>query len=532
MAGMLAYNQHSEPPSFALEPNVYVQLTAGFIRGRYAHDQLLDLWSRKTRNLGFNEYFSVWLWDFDRLPGGNGANIARTQSMIQRYAAAGATSIDAESGNNWGVHGRGYYLANKLLWNPDADLPALLADFYDKAFGPAAVPMRRYYERLAPEAEPLLSRGLVGEAFRDMDEAARLAKDRPDVQARLDQLEHYLRYVHLRWLLDHEPEKSKQKTLTIAALCLAYRTRYEYMTHWAAMRNSWASEAAKRFDEPTWGPNDPSSKPWMVDTPVSRAETEQWFHDGLAYFQPQPVKEISFSRDLVPVALTQGRPVVSQQTYQRPADYALASCTGEPLEVELTPGIIAWYRDRPDAHYTLRDGANRVVTEGSLKLDGEPHRVTMKVPRAGTCFFTCNDSSAGWRIKVEAGRPVTLLSNRGQRYLHVGYLQEMFFYVPQGTRQVQYFWSGGPHQVLGPDRKVLQEVKVSDEVVTIAVPEGKDGQCWSFSPHGHGHLWFFNVPNCSGHGARNAAATTGNRRERRPETLRRGGVLTRVLGIV
>src|SRR3990172_4535924 len=64
MVGMLAYNDHCEPPSFSLEPNVYVQSTAGFIRGRYTHDELMALWPRVCRNLGFYEYFSVWLWDF------------------------------------------------------------------------------------------------------------------------------------------------------------------------------------------------------------------------------------------------------------------------------------------------------------------------------------------------------------------------------------------------------------------------------------------------------------------------------------
>ena len=39
MVGMLAYNDHCEPPSFPLEPNVYVQLTAGFIRGRHTFDE-------------------------------------------------------------------------------------------------------------------------------------------------------------------------------------------------------------------------------------------------------------------------------------------------------------------------------------------------------------------------------------------------------------------------------------------------------------------------------------------------------------
>jgi len=55
-------------------------------------------------------------------------------------------------------------------------------------------------------------------------------------------------------------------------------------------------------------------------------------------------------------------------------------------------------------------------------------------------------------------------------FSHLGQLQETFFYVPKGTKQVQYFWSGGPHKVLGPDRKVIHDVKVSDEVVTVAVP--------------------------------------------------------------
>ena len=91
--------------------------------------------------------------------------------IAQRHAChltpRSVADFDAESGNNWGVHGRGYYIANRLLWNPDADVTALLADFYEKAFGPAAPAMKRYYERVAPDGEPLMSRGLIGEAFRD-----------------------------------------------------------------------------------------------------------------------------------------------------------------------------------------------------------------------------------------------------------------------------------------------------------------------------------------------------------------------------
>ncbi|MCX7047858.1 MAG: DUF4838 domain-containing protein [Candidatus Sumerlaeota bacterium] len=496
MVGCLAYNQHSEPPDFPLEPNVYVQLTAGFIRGACSFDELAGMWPKKCRNMGFYEYFSVWLWDFDKLPGGKGANIPRIREAVQRYAKLGATSMDAESGNNWGVHGLGYYVANKLMWNPDADVDALLADFYVKAFGPGAQAMRRYYERWAPENSPLMSRGLIGELFRDVDEAARLAKDLPDVLARLDHLKHYLRYNHLRWLLDHEKDKTKQKELTAAILAFAYRTRYEYMTHWAAMRQAFAGDAAKKFDEPVWNVNDKTPKPWMIEQPVTREETAQWFREGLDYFQPTPAQEIKFAyNDLVAAPFADAKPSTLTQSFQRAEKYALASVKGEPLEVEITVGLIAWYRDRPDAKWTLKDAKENLIAEGRQKLDGESHKLTMSVPRAGVYYFECEDAAAGWRINVAPGRPASWLAKRGIRIVPLGQFPEQFFYVPRGTRQLQFFYTGTPCKILGPDRKVIAEVKTNDEIVSVPVPEGADGQVWSLSPRSHTQLWFFNAPN-------------------------------------
>ncbi len=493
--GHLAYNDHCEPPSFQLEPNVYVQLTAGFIRGRYTHQELIDVWAKKTRNLGFYEYFSVWLWDFDKLPGGNGANIARTKNMIRRYATAGATSVDAESGNNWGPHGRGYYIANRLLWNPEADVEAYLDDFYDKAFGRGARAMKRYYERLAPENEPLLSRSLVGEALRDIQEASRLTQDRLDIQARLDQLKHYLHYVHRRWMLDNEPDKERRKDLTLEILKFVYRTRYEYMNHWAAIRAEWVEKAAKEFTEPSWGLSG-NSQPWKVESQVTKEETERWFEEGLAYFQPEMVKETRFSEQLVPVDFTGARQRESQQHYQGGARYALWSRTGEALELEITPGTIAWYRDRADAKFTLTNSKGRTNSEGRLKLDGEVHKLRLEVPEAGLYFFNFDDSAAGWRIKAGTNQAISLLPQRGRGYMHQGHMPEMFFYVPKGTRQIQYFWNGSAHKVFDPEGKLKHQQKQKGEIVTIEVPAGMDGKCWSFRELQLGHLWFFNVPNC------------------------------------
>ncbi|HSI36376.1 MAG TPA: DUF4838 domain-containing protein [Tepidisphaeraceae bacterium] len=518
--GCLAYNEHAEPPTFDLEPNVYVQMTAGFIQGRYTYDELLALWPQKCKNLGFYEYFSVWLWDFDRLPGGRGADVATIAKQIRRYAAIGATSMDAESGDNWGPHGRGYYVANKLLWNPDADVDAICADFYEKAFGPAAPAMKRYYERVEPArfrddepgdvakpqaaiptAERIFSRHTLGLAYRDIEEAAHLAKDRPDVLARLDHLKQYLRFNHLCWLRDRETDKAKKKELALAVIKHAYRTRHSYMNHWQAIYASYVPKVAKDFDEPTWDPKDKTRpKAWQDATPVTREQTEADFRAGLADFVPQPVEERAFSADLIPAKFPVDpklKPAVSTQAYQGAARYAFyATDDNLTIPIDVTVGTIAWYRNRPDARYTLTDSAGKTVAEARLKLTGDPVHLGLKVPAPGLYHFSMNDSGAAWRVTAPAGQPATILLPRGKKLSHQGHMQRMFFYVPRGTKTLHYFWAGGPHTLLGPDGKPLADIKTSGDHVSIPVPAGADGQCWSLTKLALGQLYFFNAPNC------------------------------------
>ncbi|MBL9176669.1 MAG: DUF4838 domain-containing protein [Verrucomicrobiaceae bacterium] len=497
MIGLLAYNEHSEPPDFELEPNVYVQLTMGFIRGRYSFDELRELWPKKCKSMGFYDYYSVWLWDFDKLPGGKGAMLDHIQESIRKNASLGATSLDMESGNNWGVHGLGYYVANKFMWNPDADVKAVTADFYDQAFGPASAAMRRYHERWTPRVQtpPIISRQLIGSLFRDLEDATQQAARHPDVLARIDHLKHYLRYNHLRWLLDHEKDKARQKQLSLDILTFAYRTRYEYMNHWNAIQTSFASDAAKKFGEQAWARNDKAPKPWAEAGFVTKAETEQWFREGLEYFQPVEVKELVFDyTKLAPSGITSDKPKAHQQAMQRPERFAIHTAGG-PITLDITVGTIAWYRDRADAKWKLEDAQGKTIIEGTQELDGEPHTLTLEVPKTGVYFFECNDSSAGWRITRKPGESLTWLPKRGKKVVTLGPFGELFFHVPAGTKQLQLFASGPKFPIRGPDHKIIAEVNASDEVISIPVPAGADGKIWSFGPTSPAQIWLFNAPN-------------------------------------
>jgi hypothetical protein len=267
------------------------------------------------------------------------------------------------------------------------------------------------------------------------------------------------------------------------------------MNHWEAMRQSWVDAAAKEFGEPTWSANDRAPKPWVVEAAYTADETEKEFEEGLAYFQPQPVTEKSFSVDLLPVTFEGSPAAASLQKYQGGMRYVLYSVNGEPLEVEVVTGTIAWYRDRAPATYTWLSAKGETLATGRLPLDGETHKLEFKVPGPGFYFFDFADSGAGWSISAGPERSISIPLKRDRGYSHQGTMPPLYFYVPKGTRQIEYFWAGGAHKVVGPDKKVVQEVKTNGDFVIVTVPDGMDGKVWSFAQFALGRLWFFNIPN-------------------------------------
>ncbi|MCD6360683.1 MAG: DUF4838 domain-containing protein, partial [Armatimonadetes bacterium] len=74
-------------------------------------------------------------------------------------------------GNLFHRYGLNYYLAAKLVWNPDLNPDELLDDYFDKFYGVASAPMRRYFdtlERAMTDWNGCSSYGLHGTAHAPM----------------------------------------------------------------------------------------------------------------------------------------------------------------------------------------------------------------------------------------------------------------------------------------------------------------------------------------------------------------------------
>jgi hypothetical protein len=213
LVGCYAYSAYSHPPSFPLHANVFVQTTTAFRRTPLSLDEQLRTWGERAGQVGIREYWSVYPWDWDG-PHPTAVDPLRLQKTLRSFRENKVTSVNAEACNNWGPRGLGYYVGARLLWDADADVRAIVRDFHEQAFGPAAEAMRRYYARwYAPlearaggelddrKPDALAKADLAG-AWGDLDEAARLVRDLPGPRERVDQLRMYLHYLALRLRLD------------------------------------------------------------------------------------------------------------------------------------------------------------------------------------------------------------------------------------------------------------------------------------------------------------------------------------------
>lgn len=67
---------------------------------------------------------------------------------VKHYRDAGILGVNSESRGATGTTFLNLYFRLQLLWNPEFDVDAALADFYPKFYGPAAAPMEDYWNAI------------------------------------------------------------------------------------------------------------------------------------------------------------------------------------------------------------------------------------------------------------------------------------------------------------------------------------------------------------------------------------------------
>lgn len=538
-----AYSRHSPPPTIAVASNVIVSIATAFVTGGYTVDQLFEGWGRAHVRLGVREYYGVNVWDRD-LPGrGRGGNTTYLRSTIPRFHAAGARYMSAESSDNWGPNGLGYYLASRMLWdtNEAARVEALTDEFLALCFGPAREPMREFYRLLDGGRKQPVTDDLLGRLYRALEQARTLAQE-PAIRDRLADLAGYVRYVELfrafqeaprgeAWSpkplspdrLEPAPKTARQLALE-ALIRHVYRIRDTQMIHSLGLLRDlrwmdgsvWLPEEA-RFDAPETvkrdTPSDPLEEilggeelvanPWKKKEPFAEPEIARLVSEGVARHPLLDFEPVAFGTDLVPAAPL-GLAAAPAPSGERGSTetrghrdlYFWSTNAPFTLTLTVTAGLIYdIFGDTVVQLFPADDPTGAASSRVEIKPDKQEREVRLASRFTGLHRLEWDDRAAKTRIAWPGGFAGTWPASEDVPFALAA--AEVFFYVPRGTRVIGGR-TNGTMTFVDPDGGTACEVKdrASLEYFSLPVPPGADGKVWRIRGFRGGSLALLTVPPC------------------------------------
>lgn len=518
LVGMYAYAYHSPPPAIEPHPQVVISVATAFIRGGLTLDEIIAGWSEKKAVLGIREYYSVNTWDRDMPAAARGGNPAWLSRTIPEFHQRGARYLSAESSDNWGPNGLGYYLAARMMWDvAEAQrVEELTNDFLTRAFGPARDAMRQFYDQLDGSQPHLVFDDQLGRMFRALQAAYEQIEksSTPDADAihrRLDDLTQYARYVDLFHRYQSAKGDDRQKAFE-GLIRHVWRMRTTMLVHAYGLLRDLANRdksitlpAECRFNVPA------GQNPWRSDEPYSASDLAAFRAEGIDLYPLVKIdfEPVTFSDDLRPAAplklpsveekfIGQIGPGRGQQVFQ-----TLVQKTPATIELKITGGLIAHYRDRGNVRVELwkiggasQTGERETLTaqDRSVPPDGQERTVKFPVAEPGVYELRINDGSDKTLVTWPSGQPMVVKSTAEQpmnRFYTDYWL--MYFYVPRGTKTVGLH--GGEHgEIHDSDGHPLFWLNGRPAgYYSIPVPDGQDGRLWRIR-YARGPIRLLTVP--------------------------------------
>jgi len=515
--GLYAYAFHSDPPKFRIEAGVYIQVTTGFRYTKLSFDEQVTAFRKLGAKLGVYDYFSVYPWDWDMPGAPKGSRVYQLAEGIRHYHELGLSTYDAESSCNWGPNGLGYWAASKLMWQPTLSADALANDFCTRAFGKAAQPMRRLYDRWA-SGERFSRRGLVL-ALRDLKQAREWESD-PGVRARLGRVAMYLHWLRLwldydrsaRWNEGGKLVTARDEILRRAREAIVYTNRLTDTGLIHVHPTLYTSWFERRFHalKKVEGFDLKEAEAWKKersDVPTAQEAVTDFAADlkSIEGLTAVEIEGREFPDKLVPLAERHPEAakawgdVTRSPLFVETGVHHFVGRKGEALRLTYTPF------DRGhtvDCHWVLRRaGEDKPAAEGDVKAEkGKEATAEVAIPSDGLWAF--DPGTKYWRA-AQVGfdaRPLSVWAGRGDRpgeprrqplRLWLPRLnQPLYFYVPKGTRSfvVGIADGGWPHTTLvlrtADGQTVVEDKQVlSRDQVSVVVPEGADAAVWSLALH-------------------------------------------------
>jgi len=198
-----AYSVYAAPPvERKLHPNLVVRFAPlGYHAEDYRQESLRewDGWSKAAKRI----YFRPNLMLAGRRDGMPLVYVHKFGKDFRYLTDHGMMGTDFDSCcHNWATQGLNYYVVARLHWNPEQDVDAIIDDYCQAGFGPAAKSVRRYFDGLealmdeaaTKKAATVFQPKALAELRKELEQARRDAGSDAAIAKRIAFLE-----IGLRW---------------------------------------------------------------------------------------------------------------------------------------------------------------------------------------------------------------------------------------------------------------------------------------------------------------------------------------------
>jgi hypothetical protein len=434
--GLYAYNQHAAPPSFDLEPNVFVMVTTAFNKSAYSTDQLVDIWSKKVSKIGIYDYYGVMAWDWDMPGQPRGSQINYVKNGLTYYHAHKGTAFSAETNIGWVSRGLGHYLASKMLWDVNADTDKLSEEFFRLAFGKAESLMRELYGLWTKNTNIPPTSYDIARWLSLVEQADDLVQEE-NLQRRILHIKYYLHYVALFHKWRNDP-----KDLTKYSELLNYAWRIKGTGTVASyplirrIANSQAPSPKYKFDnkQAVWK---------QPNTPIRQDDINALIEQDVKKFKPiEGLSEIVYSTRLSTLPDVKKKHRVYEQNYTINAHemiFKIPDGGDSHYHFFIKSGFIKSNPPGGYVHISLYNESNGEVGEmiKQLSIPKDRSLLTIKLDsllEPGTYHMKINDRKSGFRFRTSGNFPYALLAS-SQSKVSTWDRSNFHFYVPEGTKK-------------------------------------------------------------------------------------------------
>lgn len=493
--GMYAYNQHSPSPSIDADPNVVVNVATSF--NKVPVDEMIEGWSARKATLGIREYYDCYLWSYNVFGKAAGGNIDGLKKSIPSFYEKSARYMSAESSDDWGPSGLGYYLAQQMLWNVNNSqkIDSLTEDFLQNCFGPAASTMKEFYKIMDGSNKAKLCPDTLGRMYAYLAKARTEIAGNLDMLARLEDLAIYTRYCEvLMPYYQAITNESRSEVIEKVLHFVARSKNTRMVTSYAIYRDRDRLLGRKSEDaQPAY---------WEISNPFSSEEINQFVVDGIANNKLLDFAVQSFSNDLVPVASFQKifednkNPDFGRRSTV--SFYSWADKNLNPIEISIKAGGIENTRNKSlyvltqlyKIGGTSKTGSRETLiqTDESVLIDYKDHVLSLTPEQPGLHKIVLNDQRSVSQYRGMEGTMFTLMQPADIR------IDKVYFYVPKDTNVLGFFCSMAHRgSIIAPNGERIYSFTKTVGHDSIPVPDGMDGKLWQLVQFA-GDVTFLTVP--------------------------------------